>query len=147
VQELEENLESAATQASSSGAVTVEVTEAQLTSLVAFQLQSQEQQILQDPQVFLRDGQIQLYGNAVQGGLSLPVSIVATVSVAEDGTPRYEILSANAGPVPLPDSILDQLTARLDQALAGQLSPETTNMVIEEITIADGKMTITGHTR
>jgi uncharacterized protein YpmS len=145
VEELQENLQVAATQASTSGEVTLVIDEAQLTSLVAFELQDQEEQFFQDPQVYLRDGQIQLYGSVVQGGISLPVSIIATLSVDEGGMPRYKIVSATAGPVPLPQSILDQLTARLDQVIASQLNPERTDMVVENILIDDGKMTITGH--
>lgn len=147
VEELKENLQAAATQASTSGVVTVEFDEAQLTSLVAFELAKQEDQVFQDPQVYLRDGQIQLYGNAVQSGITLPVSIIATLSVDEQGMPRYEIISATAGPVPLPQSILDQLTDRFDQAIASQLDAENSNMIVEDIVITDGKLTITGRTR
>jgi len=147
VEELKENLQAAATQASTSGVVTIEFDEAQLTSLVAFELDKQENPIFQDPQVYLRDGQVQLYGNAVQSGITLPVSIIATLSVDERGMPRYDILSATAGPVPLPQSILDQLTDQFDQAIASKLDAENSNLVVEDIVIADGKMTITGRTR
>lgn len=147
VEELKENLHDAATQASTSGEVTVVFDEEQLTSLVAFELQKQEEQVFQDPQVYLRDGQIQLYGNAVQGGIELPVSIIATLAVTDQGAPRYEIVSATAGPVPLPQSILDQLTERMDQVIENQLDPENSGMIVEDIVIAGGKMTVTGRAR
>jgi uncharacterized protein YpmS len=147
VEQLQENLEEAATQASTTGQVTMVVDEAQLTSLVAIELESQEEKILEDPQVYLREGQIQLYGTAVQGGISLPISVIATVHANEQGEAQYEIVEANAGPLPLPQSILDQFTDQLDQAIGSRLDPENTNIFIDDITIADGKMTISGHTR
>jgi hypothetical protein len=71
--------------------------------------------------------------------------VVATVSVDSQGKPQYEVVSADLGPLPLPQSILDQLSAELDKALENQFNPDQHDMVIEKITIANGTMTIIGH--
>jgi uncharacterized protein YpmS len=147
VQNLEVTLEAAAATAQSNQSLTIQVTEAQLTSLVALELSNQEDPILHDPQVFLRDGQIELHGNVHQGGLVLPLSMIVTVSIDEQGKPDYQVVSANLGPLPLPQSMLDQLSGQLDQTLANEMGPELEKVFIEDITIADGVMTIAGRTR
>jgi uncharacterized protein YpmS len=147
VDQLEENLQSAAATAQSGGPVTAVIDEAQLTSLVAFELQDQKDPEIKDVQVFLRDGQIELHGNVNQSGLSLPLVVVAEVSVNAQGQPETELVSANVGPLPMPQSVLDRFSAQLDAGLANYISSSENQMVIEDIQIGNGQMTITGHTR
>ena len=147
VENLEATLETAAGTVQAGQPVTVVVTETQMTTLVAGELQNQTDPVLSDPQIYLRDGQIQVHGNVHQSGLSLPISMNIDVSVDEQGQPEYEVASANLGPLPLPQSVLDQIEAQVDRALAGYTTSETNRMIIHDITIADGEMTITGQTR
>lgn len=147
VQDLEQSVRSAAETAQATGEIEVVVTEAQLTSLVAFELQKQSEPVLANPQVLLRDGQVQLRGDVQQGGLNAPLEMNMTVSVDDQGRPAYKVVSAKLGPFPLPESILDQLTAQIDQAFTSQIGPEVDKMRIDSITIADGEMKIRGRAR
>jgi uncharacterized protein YpmS len=147
VENLQNNVASAAATAQSGQPVTLTVTEAQLTSLVAFEAEKQSEKVFQDPQVLLRDGQVQVLGKVKQSGISLPLKIVLTISADAQGKPHYQVVSANLGPLPLPQAILDQLTAQLDQAMADQLNTASNNVFVEKIDIAGGVMTITGRTR
>jgi uncharacterized protein YpmS len=143
---IESNIESAVATATTTGKITVEITEAQLTSVVAQELQKQETPILTEPQIYLRDGKVEITGKAQQSGFSAPLDMFMTVTV-ENGQVHYQVVSAKLGPLPLPQSMLDQFTEQINAALGSQLSPETSNMNIETITIADGKMVITGQAR
>lgn len=147
VQDLETQVQQAAATAQSGQATTVTIDESQITSLVAFELQKQPEPILRDPQVLLRDGQVQLLGNVSQSGMELPLKMALNVSADADGRPQYEVTSANLGPLPMPDSLLNQATAQIDAAIGGELASVTNDMFIENITIADGLMTITGRLR
>lgn len=147
LENLQENVQSAAATAQSGQPVTLTVTEQQLTSLVAFELQSQEQPIMTDPQVRLQNGQIIVTGNVTQQGISAPLNAVLTPSVDAQGKPHFEIVSAKVGPLPVPQSILDNLTEQMNRSFASELSAQTDNMIIEDIAIGDGVMTITGKTR
>lgn len=147
VKELEQQVQSAATQIAESGKVSLEVTETQLTSVVSTELQKQETKILTDPQVLLRDGQVQLTGKVNQNGLNLPIKIAVAVSANDQGRLAYQVVSATLGPISLPQSMLDQLTEQIDNALAGEMGAQVEDVFIEKITIADGVMTITGHKR
>lgn len=144
VETLQGNLEAAATEVASSQTVSIVVTEEQLTSLVAFELASMEQPPVSDPQVFLRNGQIEARGNVQQSGFSLPLTMIATVSVNAEGKLEYQLVDATIGPLPLPDSLKDQLTGQIDQAI-NSLTPQTEGLIFDDVVVGDGVMTITGH--
>jgi hypothetical protein len=143
VETLESNLQAAATEVAASEQVSVVITEEQLTSMIAFELKAQENPIITDPQIYLRNDQIEAYGNLQQSGFSAPLKMIFTVSVNAQGQPEYEVVDASIGPLPLPDSVRDLIKAQLDQAMA-ELTSETQGMILEDITIGDGTMTITG---
>jgi uncharacterized protein YpmS len=147
IEELEQEIEDAVATAQSGGPVELTFTEQQLTSLAAAQLESQPDTPVKDIQVSLRNGQVEITGTAERSGLDLPFSVTLTISVDAQGTPRSSIVDASVGPLPVPQSILDQVTAQLDQVIASQYASNTHNMVVESITIYDGYMTIKGHTR
>ena len=127
--------------------VKIVMDEERLTAIVVKELQTQQDQPIENPQILLRDGQVQVLGNVKQGALTLPLKIAIDVSVDGQGKPRYKVVSANVGPLPLPQSTLDQLSTQLDAGLTENLGPEIDNVYIENITIADGLMTVTGHQR
>lgn len=147
VLDLEQNLEGAAATAQTSGEVNVTLTEEQMTSLVALEAQKQSEPMLTKPQVFLRDGQVQLRGDVHQGGLNAPLVMNMTVSADDQGRPVYKVISAKLGPFPLPDTILSQLTDQIDQAFKNQAGSEMDKIFIENITIAEGQMVVRGRAR
>ena len=144
--QLEDNVEDAAGAVLGGAPFTLTIDEAQATSAVSLRLQSIQEPSVKDLQIYLRDGQIQVFGDVERDGLSLPVSFAARV-IASQGSLAYEILDARVGPFPLPESFVDELEAQLDQFILNQLSPNMRDIVIEDITIAGGVMTITGHAR
>ncbi len=147
VNDLVNNVENAAATAVSGGSTTLTITESQLTSLAVLALQEQQQFQINNLQIRLHDGQIQISGQVVQGNLELPLSVALTVSVDSQGLPQSQIVSAKLGPLPLPQPILDQFTSQLDQAITSQFNAAGTNLVIDQIMISEGSMAITGHIR
>jgi hypothetical protein len=147
VESLEKTLENAADAMQQSGEINLEIDEAQLTSLVAFQLEEHGDESIQDPQVYLRDGQIQLFGTVERQGISGTARVIMTAAVDAEGRPDLNIESASIGPLPIPEQIVSELESQLDQAFGEQIEALAPNTWIESIVIADGKMTITGHAR
>jgi uncharacterized protein YpmS len=141
VEDLQQEVQGAIATAQSGGQINLVLTEEQLTSLAALEMQAQPDANLSDIQVRLRDNQIQITGKAVQSGLELPLSINLSISV-QAGNLHSSVVSASIGPFSLPDSVLNQITTQLDQALSDQLAA---NMVVDQITIQSGRMTIEGH--
>ncbi len=145
--EVFEQLEAAATSATA-GQVSVTFTEVQLTSLVATSLENPDNQDLplRDPQVYLRDGKIQLYGTADYQGLQTTASIVIAVSIDADGRLAFVAESGSLGPIAMPQDLLDTATTTLNEALTGQFTTALSGVRLNAITIGDGQLTVTGQT-
>lgn len=147
IEDLKEEIQAAGEALESGEPVSITITEEQLTSLIAAELQKQNQQVVSDPQVRLRDGQITFTANVNQSGLSLPLEAVIEVFLDANGELDYRIVSADLGPFPLSDELLDQISAQFEGPFRSQLRAQTENVTIEEITIADGVLTVTGQRR
>jgi hypothetical protein len=134
----------AATSVPAGGEVSITLTEAQLTSFVALKLKDNPDAPLQDVQVFLRDGKIQLFGNAQAGSVKTTALVVIAVGVAPEGTVRFTAEKADFGPLPVPSALLDTLSTTLNEALTGKVGSAASGLKITNILIADGQMAITG---
>jgi len=136
------------------GVVTINITEPQITSYFAARLQtdpglqqSDKRPLITDPQVYLRDGQMQIYGKTQQGIFAANIAIIVSMGVDADGQPLIEITSADFGPFPAPEGLKDAIAAMIREAYTGSLGPVATGLRIETISIANGVMTITGRIR
>ena len=136
------------------GVVTFNITEPQITSYLALRLQtdqalqqSDKTPLISEPQVYLRDGQMQIYGKTKQGMFTANIGIIVSMGVDENGEPKIEIVSADFGPFPAPEGLKNALTAMVREAYTGSLGPVATGLRIETIAIANGVMTVSGRIR
>ena len=118
-----------------------------MTSYLAAKLQTQAQPLFTDPQVYLQDGQIQIYGTAQQGYFQATIEIVVTAGVDEQGQLKIELTSADFGPLPVPAGLKDAVTAAIQEAYTGAIGPAAVGFRLESITVADGTLTIVGRTK
>jgi uncharacterized protein YpmS len=144
VGDLQQSIAEAIAAGAITGEMTITITEAQLTSYLAMKLQQQTDPLLTDPQVYLQDGQIQVYGRARKGNFEATALIVLTAGVDENGELKIELVSADFGPLPVPAGLLDIITAMIDEAFTGSIGPVATGIRLTNVAIADGEMTITG---
>ena len=132
------------------GEVTIAITETQVTSLLAMRLQTDQtlqqnsEPIITDPQVYLRDGQMQIFGKTHQGMFTANIGIVVSVSVDETEKPKIEIVSADFGPLPAPAGINNAVSAMIQEAFTGSFGPVATGIRVQSITITNGIMYIVG---
>jgi hypothetical protein len=110
-------------------------------------LQTDKKPMITDPQVYLRDGQMKIYGKTQQGIFTANVGVIVNVGVDEAGKPKIEISSADFGPFPVPDGIKEAMAGMISEAYTGSLGPVATGLRIESILIADGNLTIAGRIR
>jgi hypothetical protein len=150
-QSLKDEMKRAFEAGATSGVVTLNITEPQITSYLAFRMQTDQslqqtdqKPLITDPQVYLRDGQMKIYGKSQQGMFAANIGIIINVGIDEAGQPKIEIASADFGPFPAPNGLKEALTAMIKEAYIGSIGPAATGLRIESITIADGIMTITG---
>ncbi len=152
-QSLKDGIEKSLQDGLVTGVVTITITEPQITSYLALRLQSDpnlqqdNKPLITDPQVYLRDGQMKIYGKTQQGVFVANIGIIVNIGVDADGKPKIEIESADFGPFPAPEGINDTVTAIIEEAYTGSIGPVATGIRIETITIADGLMTISGRIR
>ena len=151
---IQDEIRRAAEAAAQTGVMTVNLTEPQITSYLASRLQtdpslqqSDRKPLITDPQVYLRDGQMQIYGKTQQGIFAANIGIIVSVGVDEAGQPKIDIVSADFGPFPAPEGLKNAITALIREAYTGSLGPVATGLRIETISIANGIMTVTGRTR
>ena len=136
-----------------SGEVTFNITEAQITSVLAQRLQTDQnlqqdsKPLITDPQVYLRDGQMQIFGKTQQGMFTANIGIVVSVGVDENGKPKIEIVSADFGPFPALGGINTTISSMIEEAYVGSVGPVATGLRIQTVSISDGIMTISGRIR
>lgn len=146
VESLETAVGEAFREAQTSGTIELEITEAQLTSLVAFELEERGAGYITNPQIFLQDGQVQMTAKVVRQGLSASARVVLKVQIDPVGRPVFDVISANIGPLPLPGDIIAEIEERINLAFQQQLNSLAPNLTIESIVIDNGVMSITGRT-
>lgn len=146
VGELQSSLETAVA-AGISGQITLTFTEPQLTSYLYYKLQAQSQPLITNPQVYLRDGQLQIYGTARKSYLEAIARIILSAGVDEQGQLTIELTSADFGPLPVPNGLKEIITKTIEEAYTGALGPVATGFRLQSVTIADNSMTIIGQTK
>lgn len=147
VDDLTTQVAAAAATAQAGGAFTLEMTEQQLTSAAAMELQSTGDTQIRDIQVRLPDGRMVLSGTTTQSGVNLPVTITLTFTVDANGNPHSQVIDAKVGPFGMPQSVIDQIQARLDTMVLQQLGGTNSTIAVDSITIAGGKLVIAAHRR
>jgi hypothetical protein len=130
-----------------SGQVTLVITESQLTSYLAVLLQKQAQPLFTDPQVYLQDGQIQIYGTTTQGYFQAIIQIVLVAGVDPQGQIQIDVTTADFGPMPVPAGLKDSLTAAIKEAITGAIGPAAIGFRLESISVANGTITMVGRTK
>ena len=99
----------------------IEITETQLTSAANLRLLALGENRVKDIQVYMRHGKMIIHGDLIQNGLTMPLNLEMQVNVNGQNQVGYEITTATVGPLPIPESVLDQFTGQLDQYLLGEL--------------------------
>ncbi|MCP4141464.1 MAG: hypothetical protein GY755_14470 [Chloroflexi bacterium] len=120
------------------------ITETQLTSFLASKLKTENDPFFADPQVYLRDGQMQIFGKASQGYFIATVKVLVTVGIDAEGQPAITIVSADFGPLPAPPSLAGFLSDMITEAYTGAIGPVATGFRVEQIAISSGFMVISG---
>jgi hypothetical protein len=147
VGELQSSLETAVAYGMVSGRITLTFTEPQLTSFLYYKLQAQSLPVITNPQVYLQDGQLLVFGTAKKGNFEATARIILTAGVDDQGQLAIELTSADFGPLPVPNGLMEIITASIQEAYTGALGPVATGFRLESVTIADGMMTIIGQTK
>jgi uncharacterized protein YpmS len=145
VQSLEENLSQALQDAKNGSQVSLVITEAELTSVVAFEVQSIDEPKISDVQIHLRNGQIEMYFNVQQSGITLPGEVIVSVNSDSQGKVNSNVESAKIGPLPLPDDMKSMISEQVNNAVQDQIHTNQGTVFVDSIAIENGQIFIQGH--
>jgi hypothetical protein len=145
--ELTNTWQTALASAASSGQVLVLINEIQLTSFLAHRMEAKENPALIDPQVYLRQDSIQIYGITERGPFKASVLLAITPSVDSEGSISFELTTAEVGPIPAPGALKDSVSSILTEAFTGTLGSLATGIRVTSLAVTDGEMAIVGELR
>jgi hypothetical protein len=141
---LPDQVEQAVTAGASTGVISLQITEGQLTSFLADKLAQQSNPLISDPRVVLQSGQMIVYGKAATGAFIANVSMTLQVSIDANGQPQIQVVKTDFGPLPAPQGFNDMIAASIQEAFTGSLGPVATGFRLESIDIGNGVMTVAG---
>jgi len=145
VTNMQNQIEQAFLAGAETGVVTLQITESQLTSFLAIKMEGQSEPPFSEPQVLLRNGQMQLHGKIHRGAFSANMLITMDVGIdAASGMPSITIVEADFGPFDAPEGLNSAISTLIEAAFTGSFGPVATGIRIESISIADGVMTLVG---
>ena len=144
VGELKSSLETAVAAGAQSGQITLTLTESQLTSYLSYKLLGQPHPLFYNPQVYLRAGQLKIYGTVKKGYFQATARIIFNAAIDNQGKLSIELYSADFGPLPIPNGFKEIVTATIQEAYSGALGPIATGFRLQSIMIEDGTMQIIG---
>jgi hypothetical protein len=130
--------------ATPSGPVSVTMSNQQLTTAANDYLGKHPEVPFSDLQVQVHHDGVEITGKARVGGLSVPVRVWGLITLV-DNVPYFEVTNVDLGQTPLPGSIKNIITALLDQSV--DFSQFNLPMVVQDIQLGEGQVTITGTAR
>lgn len=148
VRQLEERLDSLTS--GPDGTFTLTITDEEMTSLAASRLADLEQlgqaPPIRDPRVYFRNGRVEAYATLeFAESLALPCMLALSIAV-EDGVPVVTIEEIVAGPLPVPVSLVQQVTDTINQQIAEAFAQPETEAAIVDVQIGEGQMALTVQT-
>ena len=129
------------------GQVMVILDEVQLTTFLAHRLEAHETPLLIQPQIYLRQNAIQVFGTTERGFLKANVLLAITPLVDSDGNITLELTKAEFGPIPAPNALKETISAVLSEAFTGSFGSLATGIRVTSLAIHDGQMAIVGELR
>ena len=141
---LQEQIQQALAAGTQSGEISLQLTEAQLTSYLTARTAKQADPDIADPRVYLRSGLMKIYGQVHSGVFIANISLTLQASIDRNGQPQIAIQQTDLGPFAAPQGLNEALASFVQEAFTGWLGPVATGFRLETITIGDGTMTVTG---
>ena len=120
------------------------LSEQQLTSWLAMQMQNSPDLPLSNIQVYLRDDKIQIWGTVVGASNSTSALIVGNLEIDDNKNPVLGIESIQIGQQTMPGILVSQTQSWLNQLLLDEINQQTPGLKIMSVSISSGSITISG---
>jgi hypothetical protein len=123
---------------------TLTLTELQITSWLATEMQNNPDLPMREIQVYLRDGQIQIWGIVKGSDNETSALISGMLMLDSNGQPAIKIESMQIGQQAIPSILLSQVETWLNQILSDKINEQIPGLKVMNINISSGLITISG---
>ena len=122
----------------------VTITEQQITSWLAMEMKNNPDLPLSEVQVYLRGGQIQIWGMVNGSADSTSALLAGTVSIDSNAQPVFTLEALQIGQQTVPNILLSQAEAWLNELLAEKINSEIPGLQLMNINVTNGLITVSG---
>ncbi len=135
--------EDSPTPAQSEETFKLQITQEELTEIVDKGMSSNEEAVMEDNTVVLRNNTMEIRSQVTQMGFTLPLEVILALS-ADSCEPEVTITSSSVGMFDLPDNGKEGIKAMVNGILLDLLHEMSENACIQEIEIEDGVIILLG---
>ena len=122
----------------------ITITEQQVTSWLAMEMQASPDLPLSDVQVFLRNGQVQIWGIVNGSEDSTSALVVGEINIDGNQKPYLEISSMQIGTQVVPDFLLGQMETWVNQLLVESINEQLPGLELMNVNVVNGLITVSG---
>jgi hypothetical protein len=123
---------------------TATLTEQQVTSWLTMEMKNSPDLPLRDVQVYLRGGQIQVWGMVDGSNNSTSALVTGKINLDTNGIPNFEIDSLQIGQQVIPNFLISQAESWLNQMLVEKIDQQVPGLEVMNVNINNGLITISG---
>lgn len=123
---------------------TVTITEQQITSWLAMEMKNNPDLPLNDIQIYLRDGKVQIWGVVTGSTNSTSALIVGELVVDDNKLPYFQIESMQIGQQVIPGMLVSQMESWLNQSMSRQISKNVPGLQLVSLKVTSGLITVSG---
>lgn len=122
----------------------VTLTEKQLTSWLALEIQNTPDLPLSDMHVYLQNDRIQLWCMVNGATNSTSALITGGLGIDSNKNPKFQIESIQIGAQPLPGMLVSQMEAWLNQFILDKIAQQSPGLQVMNVNVSNGLITISG---
>ncbi|NJN79898.1 MAG: hypothetical protein HC797_05170 [Anaerolineales bacterium] len=122
----------------------ITITEQQVTSWLVMEMSHSPDLPLSDVQVYLRNGQVQIWGMVTGIADSTSALIVGEISIDGNQQPYFEIESMQIGQQVVPSFLLAQMESWMNQMLAENINEQLPGLALMNVNVVNGLITVSG---
>jgi tetratricopeptide (TPR) repeat protein len=120
------------------------ITEQQITSWLALEMRNNPDLPLSEIQVYLRGGQIQIWGMVNGSTDSTSALLTGTVGIDSNAQPVFTLESMQIGQQTVPNILLSQAEAWLNEMLAEKINSQIPGLRLMNVNVTNGLITVSG---
>jgi len=120
------------------------ITEQQITSWLAMEMKNNPDLPLSEIQVYLRGGQIQIWGMVTGSTDATSALLTGTIGIDSNSQPVFTLESMQIGQQTVPSILLSQAEGWLNQMLTEKINSEIPGLRLMNVNVTNGLITVSG---